>query len=182
MHKFLFLFMFFLITGCASVQQDCFLFDRNSDEFKVCQAEQGSKEFQFRLGMDYFVRGDYGEAKSWFKKSAKQEASYSVRIYDAFQSGLADNSTYRDRHVEEDGNEAAAYMLFKMYEEGIGGRPNANQAERYLKVAKNKIVTYEETTNGYLVRVKSRSTIQRSSDQPPRVFDLYTFRVYVGEG
>ena len=167
-----------LASGCATTPKNCGIFERATSEYRLCRADQDSKEYQFRVGMEKYVLGDYRSARQWLVRaaSANTKSTKTNMMLDQ-GAGLADNLSHDRREVIEEGVEAAAYMLSIMYQDGIGVRTNEGRAARYQKQAGNWVVVVEETPQSYIIHVKSKMSPTSVSDEPLHLHELYAFKV-----
>lgn len=162
-----------LLVGCVSAPKDCEIYPRQCSEYRQCRAEQGSKEYQFRVGMEHFVIGDYSRARNWLSKSSGDRVIYNREELSLGTSSIG-NAEYRaNRQVSEEGNQAANFMMARLYEEGLGVGQDTARAEDYLRRSEGNQVEIKETNDRYTVTIYAPSTL--SPDR--RLFELYSFEI-----
>lgn len=165
-----------VLTSCGTTQHNCSLLYSQTKEFWHCRAKEGSKEHQFRIGMEYFVKDDFRLAHDWLKKSSQDEYQVETRGLSS-KSRLGVGYSHAVREITEDGNEAAAFMMARIYAEGLGVGQDQNRAKTYEDLAETKIVEIEETGSGYVIRVKKLSTLNLIQKKERNFFELYSFEV-----
>ncbi len=168
-----------LVRGCLTTSpEDCRdVYAPDSHDYIVCRAEQGSKEHQFRLGMDYFVRGEHAPAIGWFEDSAADDTTVNSIPVDIFGNGFSDGFTHRIRTLNEGGNKAAAYMLAKIYTEGIGTQADPEQVEIYAAKSGDIEVNYQPSLGSFVVMVMNRDAVRLVEGRREDVTaELYRFR------
>ena len=169
------------MSSCASTSKNCGLFERSSSEYRLCRAEGGSKEYQFRVGMEKYVYKDFRDAKRWFHKAAsdKMKKYSALGLMPNTDTGLAETNTHYTEEVSEEGNEAAAYMLATMYRDGVGVSVNKKTADGYASKAGKWVVVVDETPDHFLIHIKTRTN---KPDQAQELYELYAFKVLRSKG
>lgn len=160
-----------LLSACASTPISCELFEWGTSDFRHCRAEQGSKEYQFRLGMEYFVMGNYSHARKWLEESSKDEFPMNAREFRNGAASIDDGYSSKTRRQGKDGNEVANFMMARLYDEGLGVPHDTARAADYKQRSGGKQVAIKKTNGGFTIIIYSPSTIH--PDQ--RLFELYSF-------
>ncbi len=125
--------------------EDCTPYEFGTFEYRECQAGNGSKAFQFQLGMEMYVIGEFDTARKLFEQSAER-ISPTMSIYQPPIGNESYGTIHRfDNPNAHPGNNAARYMLSRMYTLGQGVTVNERRAERY-----------REDAGGVLVRVMEK--------------------------
>lgn len=108
-------------------------------------AEQGDVNFQFDMGLCYYigvgVSQNYSEAVKWFRKAAEQglaDAQFNLGI--CYLSGKGVTQNYSEavkwfRKAAEQGDEIAQYNLGEMYYNGNGVTQNYSEAVKWYRKA-----------------------------------------------
>jgi len=171
------IFISILLSGCATMQQNCGVFERGSSEYRLCHAKKGSKIHQFRYAMELFVKNDIENARDWLFRAAKDDVSYTNRNIDPMGLISDNNPTVRDKEVGEKGDKAAAFMLAKIYDEGLGIKVDRDKADYYRTKAGNTVVEIEELSDRYTIKLKTKMVIMSNGENKEGLYDLYSFKI-----
>ncbi len=184
MKKVILISLAILATGCATVpSEDCSSYDVASYAYMDCMAATGSKEFQFRLGMDYLVKNQFAQAVSWLEDAAADDTTVNSIPVDVFGTGFSDGFSRRTRTVNQEGKEEAAFMLAKIYGEELGGLRDPDKVEDYKAKAGAITVSYQESGDGFLVQVfntDAKRLVQ--GGQEHFTSEIYSFRIGMPRG
>lgn len=173
----LFLPIILALSNCEGTRQNCSLFDTKSSEFRLCRADQGSKEYQFRIGMEKFVLEDYDTAINWFRKSSNDDITFLSEQFGSSNAKLQETYTRRIPSVKENGNKAASFMLARVYSEGLGVTEDPTRSDLYAIQADGYSVVIEENSKQYIIRVNKRTSLHLRKDNQDSSFVLYSFFV-----
>lgn len=165
------------LAACGTSPQNCSQFNPGTSDFRLCRAEQGSKEYQFRVGMEHFVNDDFRLARDWFIRSSRDEYDTRTEELELNMSRAGAGYNHTTREATEDGNEAAAFMMARIYGEGLGVPQDQNRSKTYEKLAGNMTVEVEEIRSGHIIRVKKLSTLNLRKTEPRSAFELYSFQI-----
>lgn len=150
-----------MISSCESTSRDCFIFGRGSHEFRECRAYEGSKEYQYRMGVQEMLLGNHKPSRDWLRKSARTNpVEKTVRNRDA--DALIDEKFKMKIANPEDGNEAANFILGMIYKEGIGVPKDITRGESYYRSARNIDVNIEDFESYY--KVITYRVVERNLD------------------
>lgn len=170
------LFLVLILSSCVTTGEECDFSLRGTSEYSLCRASQGSKEFQYRAGMEAFLLGDQDAAKKWFKRSAKfisnkksvyvpPEVDDYIINYDEFKNG-----------DPERGHEAAFYMLAKIYDEGIGVKVDTKKSRDYARRAAKLEIDVVENERNFSVQTR-RILSRNENGDVEKSFELSSFKV-----
>ena len=118
--------------------KDCSVFrtENGSEEtleYRSCLAGNGVKEYEFRMGMEAYLVGNYKEAIGYFRSAAVDEPKV-ISIYQPPVGNQKYGSILRiDNGMAEAGHKGAKYMLSEIYRYGRGVKINEKRADAYLK-------------------------------------------------
>ena len=165
-----------VLSSCATKRTECDISLRGTSEYRLCRAEHGSKEFQYRVGMEEFLLGNQESALKWFKRSAKFISNQKdVYIPPEGQRLFGQNLEF-DNGDPIRGNEAAFFMLADIYDQGNGVRVDKRKAVDYKRRAINIEVDVIENDDHYVV--KNRRILSRDENgKVTKDFELSLFTV-----
>ena len=108
-----------MIGSCATTSRDCFSLERGTHEFRKCRANDGSKEYQYRMGVQEMLLGNHKSSRDWLKKAARTNPTEKI-VRNSSADTLIDEKFKMKIANPEKGNEAANFILGMIYKEGIG--------------------------------------------------------------
>lgn len=165
-----------LVTGCAGKPLNCDLFQMKSSDYRQCRANEGSKEYQFQVAMEAYVRGDYSKSKKFLNRAAREiSAVQVVKFGSKYYDTPADQVNFERRDGGGNGHKGAHFMLGEMYRNGTGVKSNGRLAARHTASAANRQIKIEEQQDKYIIRTMAR--IDFSSD-PSKIGNFFEYSVF----
>lgn len=174
----IFVTMTIMITSCVTQVQKCSGLTRGTSDYRLCRAEAGSKEFQYRAGMETYLLGDISKARKWLKRAAKSSSGIKkVRTFSADDPVYDTTQTVKFSEPER-GHEGAAFMLAKLHSEGMDVRINEGQVAFYRRRSNALHIEIEEYQDHFKIKNMRITSSPTNSDKLKRsMFELYSFNV-----
>lgn len=174
----IFVTMTVLTISCVPKIQNCAGLTRGTTDYRLCHAEAGSKEFQYRAGMEAYLLGDMGEGRKWLKRAVKSDTGFKkVKEYSPLDQIYETTQAVKFTEKER-GHEGAAFMLAKLHSEGADVRINKEQASLYRGRSKALHIEIEEFADHFNVKnMRITSSAFVDSNLKRSMFELYSFNV-----
>ena len=164
-----------MIGSCATTSRDCFSLERGTHEFRKCRANDGSKEYQYRMGVQEMLLGNHKSSRDWLKKAARTNPTEKI-VRNSSADTLIDEKFKMKIANTEKGNEAAKFILGMIYKEGIGVTKDITRGLFYDSSARHIVLTIKEFENYYNV-ITYRVVERDLNDNVIEKFELNNFQV-----
>ena len=167
-----------LIYGCATTPVNCELLSHGTSEYRHCRADEGSKEYQFRVGMEAFVYRDYEKARKYFKHAAREISSRNqISVPSYHNDNPLERTNIERRNEEEKGHKGAHFMLAEMYKKGIGVAMNDRLAAKHIEKSVNRQINIEEQFSRYIIKTMAKIAFSSDPDKVGELFEYSTFNI-----
>ncbi len=122
-----------MLSSCGMMRSDCSTVRDDDAAYRECMANQGSKDFQYQLGLEAYENEDYDTAIKWLKRATVVRVD-NLPYYAEMERPRRGTVAAMNVRKPDPGHRGAMRLLANMYEQGIGVDVDLNQAKRYREM------------------------------------------------